>query len=62
MIGEAQIQSMNLIFGQLLHGLEVKLSTYNKEIFQKNFKNFLKNIGHLNEGNLNLIKANDNNL
>ena len=57
--GEIECHTMNLIFQELLSGVEVKLSTYNKEIFQKNFKHFLKNVGNLYEGNYNAIKRNE---
>lgn len=53
---------MNLIFHELFSQVEIKLSNYNKEKFQKNFKNFLKNLGHFYDGNYAQIKVNEPNL
>lgn len=53
------VNRINLIFEELFLNVEIKFSLYNKENFQKNFKNFLKNLGHFYEGNYDMIKRND---
>lgn len=60
--GQFEQDQMNLIFHELFSQVEIKLSNYNKEKFQKNFKNFLKNLGHFYDGNYAQIKVNEPNL
>jgi hypothetical protein len=53
------INRMNMIYQELFVNVEIKFSSYNKDIFQKNFKHFLRNLGYFYEGNYDMIKPNE---